>query len=64
MLFSTILLQLKEELFKFMNNDNIDEKSIIFNMDYLIDITPTIENFERIIKVIIPLKRNIIYWLL
>jgi hypothetical protein len=47
-----------------MNNDNIDEKSIIFNMDYLIDITPTIENFERIIKVIIPLKRNIIYWLL
>ena len=35
--------QLENELMKLFNNDDIDEKFIIDNMDYLKDITPTIE---------------------
>jgi len=39
--------QLKDELYKLMNNDdNVNEKFIIDNMNYLIDITPTIEELR------------------
>lgn len=39
--------QLKDELYKLMNNDdNVNEKFIIDNMNYLINITPTIEELR------------------
>jgi hypothetical protein len=44
--------QLKDELFKLMNNDdNVNEKFIIDNMNYLIDITPTIEELLSLIHI-------------
>ncbi len=35
--------QVENELMKLFNNDDIDEKFVIDNMDYLKDISPTIE---------------------
>ncbi len=38
--------QVENELMKLFNNDDIDEKFIIDNMDYLKDIIPTIEALQ------------------
>ncbi len=57
--------QLKEELYKLINDDdNFNTKLISDNMDYLIDITPTIEELRANNIMIIPFNPILIYWLL